>query len=322
MHPSKLEVRFSKEQELLQFIEETLHKALREQVFIPQGRSGADTKKAAAVQEQLDWSAAEKQDVSANDRITGTKKSPSSYEPWNDSVHRSGQIKEATEVFMRVGEGTHVQYANETNNTSNVQSSTQSSHHAFPFLYPIGQMRGTYIIAQNEDGLYLIDQHAAHERIHYEYYYERFGRPDQVSQDLLVPITLEFTPSEASVIKERLPYFEQAGVYIEFFGGNSFIVRSHPQWLPAGEEKISLKRWQNGFLTERKAIDIAKLREQTSIMCSCKAAIKANHHLKHGRNRSAVRQLQQCNNPYTCPHGRPIIISYSNYELEKMFKRV
>ncbi len=78
---------------------------------------------------------------------------------------------------------------------------------AFPRLYPIGQMHGTYLLAQNENGLYLIDQHAAHERINYEYYYERFGRPADASQELLVPITLEFTPSDSEWLKGQLKLF-------------------------------------------------------------------------------------------------------------------
>ena len=86
-------------------------------------------------------------------------------------------------------------------------------------------------------GLFLIDQHAAHERINYEYYYERFGNPAEASQELLVPITLEFTPSEAGIIAEKLALFEQVGVYMEAFGGNTFLVRAHPHWFPSGEEK-------------------------------------------------------------------------------------
>ena len=107
----------------------------------------------------------------------------------------------------------------------------------FPELSLIGQHHGTYLIAQNDQGLYLIDQHAAHERVNYEYYYEKFGNPAQASQELLLPITLEFTPSETEKLKTRLAWFEQAGVYLEHFGGQTFRVRSHPFWFPKGDEK-------------------------------------------------------------------------------------
>ncbi|GIP32576.1 DNA mismatch repair endonuclease MutL [Paenibacillus sp. J2TS4] len=193
---------------------------------------------------------------------------------------------------------------------------------AFPRLTPIGQLHGTYILAQNEDGLYMIDQHAAHERINYEYYYEKFGQPQEASQELLVPLTLEFTSVEAELLKERLDYFEQVGVYLESFGGNSFIVRAYPHWFPEGEEKEIIEEMAEWILAEKKQIDVAKLREASSTMCSCKASIKANQSLSRPEIEGLLERLASCRIPYTCPHGRPIVVSFSKYELEKMFKRV
>lgn len=193
---------------------------------------------------------------------------------------------------------------------------------AFPRLDPIGQMHGTYLIAQNQEGLFLIDQHAAHERINYEYYYERFGNPAEASQELLVGITLEFTPAEAGIITERLSLFEQAGVYMEAFGGHTFLVRAHPHWFPPGEEKTIIEEICEWVLSEKKAVDIAKLREKAAIMCSCKASIKANQGLSMLEMETLIDRLSGCRNPYTCPHGRPIVVSFTTYELEKMFKRV
>ncbi|WP_379126821.1 DNA mismatch repair endonuclease MutL [Paenibacillus sp. sgz500958] len=192
---------------------------------------------------------------------------------------------------------------------------------AFPELSYIGQHHGTYIIAQNDEGLFLIDQHAAHERINYEYYYEEFGRPADASQELLIPITLEFTPSESPQLSERLHWFEKAGVYLEHFGGQTFLVRSHPYWFPKGEEKEIIEEMAEWVLSER-SIDLAKLREKSSILCSCKASIKANHKLTEQEVDSLLTRLGACKQPYTCPHGRPIVISFSAYDLEKLFKRV
>jgi len=191
-----------------------------------------------------------------------------------------------------------------------------------PKLYPIGQMRGTYIIAQNEDGLYLIDQHAAHERIHYEEFYRRFGRPAEASQQLLVPFVLEFTPSEAETLKERLVYFQQAGVYMEHFGGNTFKVTSCPYWFPQGEEKALIEEMAEWILREKKAPDIAHMRDKFAMLAACKASIKANQPLTTAEIETLLERLGNTRNPFTCPHGRPIVISFSNYELEKMFKRV
>ncbi|MBJ6363633.1 DNA mismatch repair endonuclease MutL [Paenibacillus sp. GCM10012307] len=193
---------------------------------------------------------------------------------------------------------------------------------AFPELSWVGQLHGTYLIGQNESGMYLIDQHAAHERIHYEYYYEKFGRPQEASQQLLVPHTLEFTSVEAELLRERIDLFEQAGVEVEAFGQNAFLVRSHPQWMPKGEELDVIEEIADWILTEKKAVDIGKLREKAAILCSCKASIKANQRLSREEGETLIQRLAACKQPYTCPHGRPIVVHLSTYQLEKMFKRV
>lgn len=191
----------------------------------------------------------------------------------------------------------------------------------FPEMNLIGQHHGTYLIAQNDGGLFLIDQHAAHERVNYEFYYEKFGRPEEVSQELLLPITLEFTLAEANKLKDRLHWFERVGVYLEHFGGQTFRVTAYPYWLPKGEEQHVIEEMAEWVLSER-AIDLAKLREQASTLCSCKASIKANQKLTEAEAQSLLDRLATCRQPYTCPHGRPIVVSFSSYDLEKMFKRV
>jgi len=191
----------------------------------------------------------------------------------------------------------------------------------FPELHWIGQLHGTYLVAQNETGLFLIDQHAAHERIHYEYYFDKFGRPEEASQELLLPVTLSFSPDECVALRGRLPLFEQVGVYLEDFGGNTFIVRAVPHWLPKGEEADIVREMAEWVLAE-KGVDPRKVREKASILCSCKASIKANQSLTREAGETLLRRLSQCRQPYTCPHGRPIVVSFTTYELEKMFKRV
>jgi len=197
-----------------------------------------------------------------------------------------------------------------------------SERRSFPELSWIGQLHGTYILAQSEDGLYLIDQHAAHERINYEYYLRKFAEPPKLSQTLLVPITLEFTPGEAEAIRGRLDAFAAAGVELEPFGGNAFLVRSYPEWLPQGSEKAIIEEMAEWILAEKKAIDIGKLREKAAIMTACKASIKANDRMTREEGEALIARLSACDQPYTCPHGRPIVVHISTYQLEKMFKRV
>ncbi|WP_046213953.1 DNA mismatch repair endonuclease MutL [Paenibacillus wulumuqiensis] len=191
----------------------------------------------------------------------------------------------------------------------------------FPEMNLIGQHHGTYLIAQNAEGLFLIDQHAAHERVNYEFYYEKFGQPESASQELLLPITLEFTRAEADKLKDRLHWFERVGVYLEHFGGQTFRVRAYPYWFPKGEEARVIEEMAEWVLSERK-IDLAQLREQASTLCSCKASIKANQRITEAEAQALLDRLAACRQPYTCPHGRPIVVSFSSYDLEKMFKRV
>ncbi|MHA6483997.1 DNA mismatch repair endonuclease MutL [Paenibacillus sp. strain BS8-2] len=192
----------------------------------------------------------------------------------------------------------------------------------FPELHWIGQHHGTYIVAQSDEGLYLIDQHAAHERINYEYYLHKFGNPVAASQGLIVPLTLEFTAGEASQLRECISLFAEAGVEVEPFGTQTFLVRSYPEWFPQGDEQALLEEMADLLIEERKSINITKLREKAAIMCSCKASIKANDRLTREEGDALLARLSRCNQPYTCPHGRPIIVHLSTYQLEKMFKRV
>ncbi|MEH7747500.1 DNA mismatch repair protein MutL, partial [Neobacillus drentensis] len=190
-----------------------------------------------------------------------------------------------------------------------------------PRLYPIGQMHGTYIFAQNENGLYIIDQHAAQERLKYEYFREKVGQVQSELQEMLVPLTFEYSTDEFLKINEYQNELEKVGVFLEEFGINSYIVRSHPQWLPKGEEKEIIEEMIEQLLLMKK-VDIKKLREEAAIMMSCKASIKANRHLRNDEIQALLDDLRRASDPFTCPHGRPIIVHYSVYEMEKMFKRV
>ncbi|WP_027417858.1 DNA mismatch repair endonuclease MutL [Aneurinibacillus terranovensis] len=191
-----------------------------------------------------------------------------------------------------------------------------------PEMYPMAQLHGTYILAQNQDGMYMIDQHAAQERIFYEFFLAKLANDVIESQDLLIPITLELTKAEAIAVEENIEKFSRVGVFLEPFGTNSFVIRSHPRWLPKGEEEAILHEMVDMVIKQKKEIDIIKLREAAAITMSCKAAIKANRYLTHAEMEALIERLRQTTSPFTCPHGRPIIIHFSTYDIEKMFKRV
>ncbi|TQR36590.1 DNA mismatch repair endonuclease MutL [Brevibacillus brevis] len=193
-----------------------------------------------------------------------------------------------------------------------------------PVMYPVGQVHGTYIVAQNDEGMYLIDQHAAQERIFYEYFMDKLAEEDISSQIMLFPHTVEYTAAEASKLEKRLSLLQSFGLEIEAFGGRTFIVRAHPHWFPEGAELEVIEELIQFVLETGENIqaNVVLMREKAAIMMSCKASIKANRFLTHAEMESLLNQLRKTSSPYTCPHGRPIVIHFTGYDLEKMFKRV
>ncbi|WP_044639769.1 DNA mismatch repair endonuclease MutL [Risungbinella massiliensis] len=190
-----------------------------------------------------------------------------------------------------------------------------------PRLQPLAQVHGTYIVAQGEDGFYLLDQHAAHERIYYEKFFQRLGEENQPQQPLLLPITLECSPSESQIIDSYLSILQGWGIEIDPFGGNTYLIRAVPSWFPQGEEEALFYEILD-WLQEHGKVETAKLRDASAKMMACKAAIKANRHLRIEEMIALLDQMNECENPFTCPHGRPIYVHFSSYDLEKMFKRV
>ncbi|WP_301109652.1 DNA mismatch repair endonuclease MutL [Sporosarcina sp.] len=192
----------------------------------------------------------------------------------------------------------------------------------FPAIVPVGQVHGTYIVAQNEDGFYLIDQHAAQERIKYEYFKTKLG---QVSgderQQLLLPMVFHYSADEQIKIEECKDALERVGIYLEPFGPSTYTVKEYPVWFPEGQATAIIEEMIEQVLQSRK-VDVEKLREESAIMMSCKRSIKANYYLTQADMERLLTDLGNCHNPYTCPHGRPVLIHFTTYELEKMFKRV
>lgn len=200
----------------------------------------------------------------------------------------------------------------------------EADESAVPVLYPVGQVHGTYIVAQNDTGMYLIDQHAAQERIFYEYFMEKLRQESVASQLMLFPHTVECTAAEAVRLEKRLSLLQSFGLEIETFGSRTFLVRAHPHWFPEGAELEVIEELIQFVLEagDHVQADVALMREKAAIMMSCKASIKANRFLTHAEMESLLQQLRTTTSPFTCPHGRPIIIHFSGYDLEKMFKRV
>lgn len=323
VHPAKMEVRLSKEAELNELIINGIKESFSKKQLIPDAALPKRKEKAAEEQQSFMFSHAEKKTGIGSDQPVRTESfSVQAPNPVREEKPAAPFVVEAEEDYAADHEPERDIEQPAVEEVRPEQLIDQSGEETrVPVLYPIGQMHGTYILAQNDNGLYIIDQHAAQERINYEYFKEKVGQVASEVQELLVPITLHYSADEAVILAEKMPELAQVGIFLEPFGGNSFIVRSHPQWFPKGEEGSIIEEIIQEVLDHRQA-DIKKIREEAAIMMSCKAAIKANHHLRHDEIFALLETLRKTADPFTCPHGRPIIIHYSTYEMEKMFKRI
>ncbi len=189
-------------------------------------------------------------------------------------------------------------------------------------LYPVGLAHGTYIIAENEEGVYLIDQHAAQERVNYERNMAALKAKKTYTTSLLIPITIELSSSEMMKVKEEEAKLKELGFDFEEFGLNTLIFKGHPTWLRSGYEEESIRKIIDLITGGLKSIDPVKFNESIAITLACKMSIKANMHISKEAMEELLKELCACDNPYNCPHGRPTIIKFSNYDLERMFKRV
>ncbi len=188
-------------------------------------------------------------------------------------------------------------------------------------MYPVGVVDATYIIAENEDGMYIIDQHACCERINFEKYLDKLTNHDKSCVDLLAPITLDLSNRDYIILKENIDKLEEMGFVLEEFGGTTYVVRSHPAWLPGKELGDSIKKIID-IIIEQESFDYSRFIWKVAATLACKHSIRAHDIITKDDMENLLEMIRYCENPFTCPHGRPTIITYSIYELEKMFKRV
>lgn len=189
-------------------------------------------------------------------------------------------------------------------------------------LYPVGQVHGTYIIAENEDGMFILDQHAAHERVNYEMITKKFQEESVSVTDMIVPMKFELSTSDFMAFMDRKEVLESLGFKIEEFGINTVLIKSHPTWLKSNYEGDNLKYIIDLVIDSSKNFNKDKFLDSLAKMVSCKMSVKANEHLSMMEIEKLLNDLVKCDNPYNCCHGRPSIMKFSNYELEKMFRRV
>lgn len=388
VHPTKQEVRLSKEAELIRLIKEIIAERLSNYTYIPQGMNNVLTKKEKSRIEKLDFlseldtkfgieedaeiskkqledkiinednfifgedNVSSETNISVNDKNENSDNSYSrktnrvksdlpdlSYSPHpKDNRNRFGEkpTKKEIENFMNFSKRDEIEYTenkvilgsdselanshfDEIKNAKIVQDD-ETKVRTLPDLKVLAQIFKTYILSEADNKLYLIDQHAAAERYNYEKLQREFSDRKNYKKQMLIPLMFEFSVEEAAEVRNNLEKFEELGIVFEEFGDNSYVVREFPGWIEEDEEemiKIIVEK-----VLKNNNITFNELRNDAIAMASCKMSIKANQILNEVEMNKVISDLYECKNPFTCPHGRPIITKMEKKDLEKMFKRI
>lgn len=352
VHPAKREVRLSKEQQLTKLISKVIRKRIAVEnlipnvdadQFMPNDDEIADLdrclKEASPAYHANPISTVPVQEQVAANGVSPVADNPAKADAHDSEIPAPIVIHDVNDLRTPAMQKFDERYQNEgtvtpfptstppmsTKKPENIEldvhDKTDQSQNRFPELQYIGQLQGTFLLAQAGDGLYIIDQHAAQERINYEYYRQKIGEVSPSQQNFLVPLVLNYSTVDALTITQHLDTLAAVGLNLESFGQNSFILRSHPTWFKEGQEEDTAKEMIDWLIKNGK-LTVKEFRMRTAIMMSCKRAIKANHHLDEREAKALLKRLPQCENPFNCPHGRPVTVHFDDQDLEKMFKRI
>lgn len=282
IHPTKMDIKFSKISDLKELVEKLIKPKLQALTLIPNITS-----------------------------LELSEKTEEEIENYNHDFEKEYTVSEA--LTLDLDYSTKEEKKEEDSNDL-------LGEYKIKYMRPVGIVHATYIIAENEDGMFMIDQHAAQERINYERYLKAMSSEDHKKVDLLVPISIELSNKDAIILKEHMDLFESIGFDAEEFGINTIMIRSHPYFLPKGYEEQAIRKIID-IICEKESFSKEKFVEKTAITLSCKMAIKANDVISLEEAEVLLNTLRRTENPFTCPHGRPTIITYTKYDLEKLFKR-
>ena len=294
IHPTKMDVKFSKLDDLKELINSAITKKLKENLLIQEGYH--DT----SMVEEL---------------IENTEVKPEYVAPKLEEVTLNFEVNEDNKTYLESG-------VKEENKVHFDEREELIPHHEVDIkpIKPIGACLGTYIIGYNEDGIYIIDQHAAAERINYEKCYKAIISHSKNIMDLLIPITIELPNNEYIILKKHFDILDKLGFIYEEFGINTIVIRSHPVWLPEYALEEAIRKIIDIIISEEDFSEL-KFSDRVSMTMACKMSIKGNDAITLEDMEYLLNKLIKTDNPYTCPHGRPTIIKYTKYDLEKMFKR-
>ncbi len=292
IHPTKMDIKFSKLDSLKELVMQIVSEKLKQITLIPT-ISVRDTASINEVKEQI---------------IREEKKEEVKKQEYEEVVldFEREEIKEQEE-------------SSSSSSSSLEEVKISEKKYRIKEMIPKGIVYLTYIIAENEDGMYIIDQHAAAERINYEKVLNAL-KEKVIVFDLLVPIKIELPANEFLIAKENFSILEQYGFQVEEFGLNTIIIRSHPNWIPEDSAEECIRKVVDMICTKEE-FDFDQFVWRMTATMACRMSIKANDYISYEDQVYLLNELRKCENPFTCPHGRPTIITYTKYDLEKLFKR-
>ncbi len=348
VHPAKMELRFRRSEAIYPFIVENIHQALTEKpniVKVELEKPKEEPKKKISAPEPFevnrnhlnhvlgdtDYNGTSNKTVE-NTKVNGCEngikeslKAAPDYFSSVDTISQPDKIQETTEYISDASNTAP------TPNNSNDISGTQQeltavfddflSDHARPKHKLIGQVFDTYWVIEYEDKMYIIDQHAAHEKVMFELLMDKLENKEISSQMINPPIILNLSMNESALLDKYMDNFREIGFEIEAFGGQDYAVRAVPSDLYTLDSYDVLMDIIDNLSMENGRMVPDIITEKIASM-SCKAAVKGNNRLSTAEANALIDQLLSLDNPYNCPHGRPTIISMSKYELEKKFKRI
>ena len=327
-HPSKLEVRFSEEQTLIEMIIQTVQVALsRTDLTVSLDKHSYDDDELEiddlVDEEKLETSINILNEESVENTYTDFDIDFDDFETKDivneEVVYVEPIVKQEVKKEEIIKETFSQQQYSFTND--DIETDLEKNNKKLPKLFYIGQLFGTYLLAQNEGEFFVIDQHAANERINYEKILKELKNDNNINYELLIPIKLNFTASEVVLLEEKMEAINNLGIELEDFGGGTYTVRKVPIWLFRGKEKEFVEEIISQILSNRKQEKYQFLDSMAKTL-ACKKSVKANDYLSKIEIDYLLEDLEKCEKPFTCPHGRPTIVKFSKYEIEKWFKRV
>ena len=346
VHPTKLEVKFSNEEDVLRSIYHCVQNALYAIPNVPQIEREKPEKREVArdsvtLKSQLEIKPAKKPEKTPSAPVKEIakpepkKKEKSEYAVNNTNEYFVKRQEEIVNAFQGIAEVKEQKVSEniaesvkmdiltkmEEENSASVISQESGWGFDDENVRVIGQIFNTYILAQSGDTMIIADQHAAHERLKYEELKKELEKREIASQLLLVPVTIDLTASEMAAFSENAGRFAEMGFELEEFGNNTLILRATPEPLDEDGLKNLVIELIDGFLENKQEI-ISEKMQRALYTIACKAAVKANHKFDNAQLEALLKEILALKNINTCPHGRPIIVTMSQKELEKEFKRI